>query len=74
MKKLLTSKLTTILILSIILSFTTSCEPVDVLRYEIEEEEKDEKEAEYGGFTIKDWEVEVDSTIYDLKPVSEIKR
>lgn len=68
MKKLLTKKLTAILLFSMVLFIVTSCEPVDLLRYQVEEDKEEEKEAS-GGFTIKDWEVVVDSTIYDLVPV-----
>lgn len=47
-----------------------SCEPVDVLKYE--PEEKEEKKDISNGSTIEDWKVDVDSTVYELKPVNKI--
>ena len=72
-----------VLFISVFLLFITGCESsIDILNnqiegeieYEIKEEkeEKEEKEVkeedeESNGNSIEDWEVDADSTVYDLK-------
>ena len=69
-----------ILFISVFLLFITGCESsIDILNNEIEEEiefeikgekeVKEEKEEDHtNGNSIEDWEVDADSTVYELKP------
>ena len=67
-----------VLLISVFLLFITACESsIDILNNEIEEgieyeikEEKEVKEEdeESNGNSIEDWEVDADSTVYELKP------
>ena len=69
-----------VLFISIFLLFITGCESsIDILNNEIEEEieyeikeekeVKEEKEEDHTkGSSIEDWEVDTDSTVYELKP------
>ncbi len=69
-----------VLFISIFLLFITGCESsIDILNneiegeieYEIKEEKevKEEKEEDHtNGNSIEDWEVDADSTLYELKP------
>ena len=63
-----------ILFISVFLLFITACESsIDILNNqiegEIEYEIKEEKEEdESNGNSIEDWEVDADSTLYELKP------
>ena len=69
-----------ILFISVFLLFITGCESsIDILNnqiegeieYEIKEEKevKEVKEEDHtNGISIEDWEVDADSTVYELKP------
>ena len=69
-----------VLFVSVFLLFITGCESsIDILNnqiegeieYEIKEEKevKEEKEEDHtNGNSIEDWEVDADSTVYELKP------
>ena len=69
-----------VLFVSVFLLFITGCESsIDILNneiegeieYEIKEEKevKEEKEEDHTkGSSIEDWEVDADSTLYELKP------
>ena len=69
-----------VLFISVFLLFITGCESsIDILnneiKGEIEYEIKEEREVkevkeedESNGNTIEDWEVDADSTVYELKP------
>ena len=67
-----------VLFISVFLLFITACESsIDILNNEIEgeieyeiKEEKEVKEEDEGsnGNSIEDWEVDADSTVYELKP------
>ena len=67
-----------VLFISIFLLFITGCESsIDILNNEIEEEieyeikeekEVKEEDEESNGNSIEDWEVDADSTVYELKP------
>ena len=63
-----------VLFISVFLLFITACESsIDILNNqiegEIEYEIKEEKEEdESNGNSIEDWEVDADSTLYELKP------
>lgn len=72
-----------VLLISVFLLFITACESsIDILNNEIEEEiefeikgekevkeVKEEKEEDHtSGNSIEDWEVDADSTVYELKP------
>ena len=69
-----------VLFISVFLLFITGCESsIDILNnqiegeieYEIKEEKevKEEKEEDHtNGNSIEDWEVDADSTVYELKP------
>ena len=67
-----------VLFISVFLLFITGCESsIDILNndieWEIEYEIKEEKEVkeedeESNGNSIEDWEVDADSTVYELKP------
>src|SRR5690554_3926318 len=69
-----------VLFISVFLLFITGCESsIDILNNEIEEEiefeikeekeVKEEKEEDHtNGNSIEDWEVNADSTVYELKP------
>jgi len=69
-----------VLFVSVFLLFITGCESsIDILNneiegeieYEIKEEKevKEEKEEDHTkGSSIEDWEVDADSTVYELKP------
>ena len=63
-----------VLFVSVFLLFITGCESsIDILNNqiegEIEYEIKEEKEEdESNGNSIEDWEVDADSTLYELKP------
>ena len=67
-----------VLFVSVFLLFITGCESsIDILNndieWEIEYEIKEEKEVkeedeESNGNSIEDWEVDADSTVYELKP------
>ena len=69
-----------VLFVSVFLLFITGCETsIDILNneiegeieYEIKEEKevKEEKEEDHtNGNSIEDWEVDADSTVYELKP------
>ena len=59
------------LLILIVFFIITGCEPVGVMEYEPEEIEKEE-EQKSGGSTIKDWEYDYDTTVYDLKPSSKV--
>src|SRR5690554_5433098 len=72
-----------VLFISVFLLFITSCESsIDILNNEIEEEieyeikeEKEVKEKEEdhtNGNSIEDWEVDADSTVYELKPSGKV--
>ena len=65
-----------VLFISVFLLFITGCESsIDILNNEIEEEieyeikgeEEVKEEDESYGSSIEDWEVDADSTVYDLK-------
>ena len=58
------------LLILIVFFIITGCEPVGVMEYEPEEIEKEEQKS--GGSTIKDWEYDYDTTVYDLKPSSKV--
>ena len=67
-----------VLFVSVFLLFITGCESsIDILNNEIEEEieyeikeekEVKEEDEESNGNSIEDWEVDADSTLYELKP------
>jgi hypothetical protein len=63
-----------VLFVSVFLLFITGCESsIDILNneieVEIEYEIKEEKEEDHtNGNSIEDWEVDADSTVYELKP------
>ena len=67
-----------VLFISVFLLFITGCESsIDILNNEIEEEieyelkgekEVKEEDEESNGNSIEDWEVDADSTVYELKP------
>lgn len=67
-----------VLFVSVFLLFITACESsIDTLNnevegeieYEIKEEKKvKEEDEESNGNSIEDWEVDADSTVYELKP------
>ena len=67
-----------VLFISVFLLFITGCESsIDILNnqiegeieYEIKEEkEVKEEDEESNGNSIEDWEVDADSTVYELKP------
>ena len=67
-----------VLFVSVFTLFITGCESsIDILNndieWEIEYEIKEEKEVkeedeESNGNSIEDWEVDADSTVYELKP------
>ncbi len=68
-----------VLLISVFLLFITACESsIDILNNEIEYEIKEEKEVKEvkeekeedhtNGNSIEDWEVDADSTVYELKP------
>ena len=67
-----------VLFVSVFLLFITGCESsIDILNnqiegeieYEIKEEkEVKEEDEESNGNSIEDWEVDADSTVYELKP------
>ena len=69
-----------VLFISVFPLFITGCETsIDILNNEIEEEieyeikeekeVKEEKEEDHtNGNSIEDWEVDADSTVYELKP------
>ena len=69
-----------VLFVSVFLLFITACESsIDILNNEIEgeiefeikgeKEVKEEKEEDHtNGNSIEDWEVDADSTLYELKP------
>ena len=67
-----------VLFVSVFLLFITGCETsIDILNNEIEEEieyeikeekEVKEEDEESNGNSIEDWEVDADSTVYELKP------
>ena len=65
-----------VLFISVFLLFITACESsIDILNNEIEYEIKEEKEVKEekeedhtNGNSIEDWEVDADSTVYELKP------
>ena len=67
-----------VLFVSVFLLFITACESsIDILNndiegeieYEIKEEkEVKEEDEESNGNSIEDWEVNADSTVYELKP------
>ena len=67
-----------VLFVSVFLLFITACESsIDILNNEIEEEieyelkgekEVKEEDEESNGNSIEDWEVNADSTVYELKP------
>lgn len=67
-----------VLFVSVFLLFITACESsIDILNndiegeieYEIKEEkEVKEEDEESNGNSIEDWEVDADSTVYELKP------
>jgi hypothetical protein len=68
-----------VLFVSVFLLFITGCESsIDILNNEIEYEIKEEKEVKEvkeekeedhtNGNSIEDWEVDADSTVYELKP------
>src|SRR5690554_1563495 len=69
-----------VLFISVFLLFITGCESsIDILNNEIEEEieyelkgekeVKEEKEEDHtNGNSIEDWEVDADSTLFELKP------
>ena len=63
-----------VLFVSVFLLFITACESsIDILNNqiegEIEYEIKEEKEEDHtNGNSIEDWEVDADSTVYELKP------
>ena len=66
-----------VLFVSVFLLFITGCETsIDILNneieeeieYEIKEEKEVKEEDESDGSLIEDWEVDADSTVYELKP------
>ena len=61
-----------VLFISVFLLFITACESsIDTLNNDIEGEieyEIKEEDEEYNGNSIEDWEVDADSTLYELKP------
>src|SRR5690554_5996161 len=67
-----------VLFVSVFTLFITACESsIDILNNEIEEEieyeikeekEVKEEDEESNGNSIEDWEVDADSTVYELKP------
>ena len=67
-----------VLFVSVFLLFITACESsIDILNnqiegeieYEIKEEkEVKEEDEESNGNSIEDWEMDADSTVYELKP------
>jgi len=67
-----------VLFVSVFLLFITGCESsIDILNNEIEgeieyeikeEKEVKEEDEESNGNSIEDWEVDADSTVYELKP------
>jgi len=67
-----------VLFVSVFLLFITGCETsIDILNNEIEgeieyeikeEKEVKEEDEESNGNSIEDWEVDADSTVYELKP------
>ena len=70
-----------VLFISVFLLFITGCESsIDILNNEIEEEieyeikgeEEVKEEDESYGSSIEDWEVDADSTVYDLKPSGKV--
>ena len=71
-----------VLFISVFLLFITGCESsIDILNNEIEEEiefeikeekEVKEEEEESNGNSIEDWEVDADSTVYELKPSGKV--
>ena len=67
-----------VLFISVFLLFITGCESsIDILNNqiegEIEYEIKEEKEEdESNGNSIEDWEVDADSTVYELKPSGKV--
>ena len=68
-----------VLFISVFLLLISGCESsIDIINLEIEEEveyeikgEKEVKEDESNGNSIEDWEVDADSTVYELKPSGE---
>ena len=71
-----------VLFVSVFLLFITGCETsIDILNNEIEEEieyeikeekEVKEEDEESNGNSIEDWEVNADSTVYELKPSGKV--
>ena len=67
-----------VLFVSVFLLFITGCESsIDILNNQIEgeiefeikgEKEVKEEDEESNGNSIEDWEVDADSTVYELKP------
>ena len=67
-----------VLFISVFLLFITGCESsIDILNNEVEgeiefeikgEKEVKEEDEESNGNSIEDWEVDADSTVYELKP------
>ena len=66
-----------VLFISVFPLFITGCESsIDILNneieeeieYEIKEEKEVKEEDESDGSLIEDWEVDADSTVYELKP------
>ena len=67
-----------VLFVSVFLLFITGCESsIDTLNNEVEgeiefeikgEKEVKEEDEESNGNSIEDWEVDADSTLYELKP------
>ena len=71
-----------VLFVSVFLLFITACESsIDILNNEIEEEieyeikeekEVKEEDEESNGNSIEDWEVDADSTLFELKPSGKV--
>lgn len=66
-----------VLFISVFLLFISGCESsINVLNneiegeieYEIKEEKEVKEDEESKGISIEDWEVDADSTVYELKP------
>ena len=67
-----------VLLISVFLLFITACESsIDILNNEVEgeiefeikeEKEVKEEDEESNGNSIENWEVDADSTLYELKP------
>ena len=60
------------ILILIVFFIVTGCEPVDFFEYQQEEIETEEEQKTGGGSTIKDWEYDYDTTVYDLKPSSKV--